>query len=1541
MEWNPTEISSLKVEEARSRLCNILAEKKPEVSIQGYLSRCESLIFDELQVKTLGELRQTLIEKRFDRVSVCGRIWKTKSTAYRCRTCEANVMMEQQGPKYEAIDTKFLNSAICTECFDPHKHEGHDFYMITVTGGCCDCGDPQAWGRSGFCNTHQGIDCDRDPTEAFPQRTGNMLKAISWALMNEIKRMMDPACKPETLSLVDAMEILKFLTDLCSCGDGIRRLISLSFVDVPGIRQEEILLSSLFRIDESIPSLGKEVLYDLYLSLLVDPSFKEIFLRHLLPIYGGIVQRISLPDKDLPPIDEENNLLVLCVQFFSVSNLIARVSKDIPVAAVVLESVKSIMRKALATRAESSSGGVERLDFSSNIIQQSKYAMALRDFRTIISHDEANVGLLQDHFHVYEEWVSLLSMCQKSWLNNFIPKGQPHVDQENENWIYAFYCNLEFLYCIPLLMRTLHRKEITLGNRQTLIEKMVQVTMRALSFDLGSLLPSIQWEYVKGYPVIIPTTSPCQFSFHLPLHRNLAALLYEAVRFGVDDFHEIIRKFAPSTLSIEHIHVLLSYDLLNLQACWAQSVIGIWKRNGCAVWGQAITYSSMHAGKHFFDHDIFLLQVLATLINRDHFVELCKRHFSAARYFEDENVKKSDVAYVDNMFRFFICLVTDGRKAGWTEKDILRNEVLHRLFVEDLTHSKLTDGLATDVVAAKRLNEVIKDVAVFSVPNTFEQGKFSVKPELWCEFNPFYPWYSVIDRQKAESRFETMFKGKPRPNIPTTLNFHKAFRALPTLLYSGLLQGMIYKVLKNAVSASQKHTVNHGLLSSALHLLELSHLYLHLEPAALELVPLEVSSSLYQLSTLPDYVELKSEVSRCLDAVMRRPDIKDHIDTLSGANKRPKISSSEDRKRLALERKESILASFAAKQTNFAQSFEDFEDSDEDPDEPTVSHKKERPTHVCVMCHEGTKSSGEKPMGLIAFIQRSNVPSISLGLSSRLQVEAENQAKAPQVAGNITSGAHIGEADSDGELPRPLTYMLSLLYGEDESLPIPANFIDDSDQEDEDEDDQSSVEDVPIETGQDNQATSPQSPDVVVMASNAQRNYILSRINQLVADQARQSSNGSAAEERVASATEDVPADQQRSDVQASAVSNMMSRISNVLSRMIPTAAHDGAHNSHGATANFTPEIEIQMEEGDFSSDSDDENIEEIYLDEHDLETDDEEFGDEDDEDQQADDDAEGFRQPHVPTGSLVDEIRKTIRFRKYRPKKKPPRNPLEEYTRNLNNSIGIHISYCGHQIHEECYQSYFDSLLKSHLNEEEYEGFNIASIPRLEFVCPACRRLSNTLIPIIPERLEQLVVQPEAGEMMNEEDDVVSLSHDVIRNREEIMSAIKNPCDNPEVSSHLRNSLDNLITRIYCNEERVGHEKVWETASVLQYEWSAIGTCIANGEIAARDSEYLESAFVSQKLIADLWRNLIYGTLVRGKFINFADYHLARIRIMDYIHTHLDPSAVTQLPSSLPTILQQDAWSMLVQKTLSLKTTVELPSCIYVASHMTILFFS
>jgi hypothetical protein len=71
----------------------------------------------------------------------CGYVFKRGDIAWNCRTCQTD-----------------STCVICDACFRSSDHEGHEVYFHRTTpGGCCDCGDAEAWKIEGCCPSHRPL----------------------------------------------------------------------------------------------------------------------------------------------------------------------------------------------------------------------------------------------------------------------------------------------------------------------------------------------------------------------------------------------------------------------------------------------------------------------------------------------------------------------------------------------------------------------------------------------------------------------------------------------------------------------------------------------------------------------------------------------------------------------------------------------------------------------------------------------------------------------------------------------------------------------------------------------------------------------------------------------------------------------------------------------------------------------------------------------------------------------------------------------------------------------------------------------------------------------------------------------------------------------------------------------------------------------------------------------------------------------------------------------------------------------------------------
>ena len=138
------------------------------------------------------------------RARPCGYVFKRGDIAWNCRTCQTD-----------------STCVICDNCFKNSNHEGHEvFFHRTTPGGCCDCGDAEAWKLQGCCDAHrpegddvvesqgddpdeavrmavkgrqQGIETLKNAPTALPPRFAAALGAVIGAAVNCLVQAVDGA----------------------------------------------------------------------------------------------------------------------------------------------------------------------------------------------------------------------------------------------------------------------------------------------------------------------------------------------------------------------------------------------------------------------------------------------------------------------------------------------------------------------------------------------------------------------------------------------------------------------------------------------------------------------------------------------------------------------------------------------------------------------------------------------------------------------------------------------------------------------------------------------------------------------------------------------------------------------------------------------------------------------------------------------------------------------------------------------------------------------------------------------------------------------------------------------------------------------------------------------------------------------------------------------------------------------------------------------------------------------------------------------------
>ena len=89
--------------------------------------------------ETVAQYLKSLQSENAAAAGPCGYVFKRGDIAWNCRTCQTDA-----------------TCVVCDDCFRQSDHTGHEVYFHRTTpGGCCDCGDIEAWAVSGCCPRHK------------------------------------------------------------------------------------------------------------------------------------------------------------------------------------------------------------------------------------------------------------------------------------------------------------------------------------------------------------------------------------------------------------------------------------------------------------------------------------------------------------------------------------------------------------------------------------------------------------------------------------------------------------------------------------------------------------------------------------------------------------------------------------------------------------------------------------------------------------------------------------------------------------------------------------------------------------------------------------------------------------------------------------------------------------------------------------------------------------------------------------------------------------------------------------------------------------------------------------------------------------------------------------------------------------------------------------------------------------------------------------------------------------------------------------------
>ncbi|XP_053987373.1 E3 ubiquitin-protein ligase Ubr3 [Hylaeus volcanicus] len=793
--------------------------------------------------------------RMYDNATTCGLVWTPNFVAYRCRTCGISPCM-----------------SLCTECFKRGNHYRHDFNMfLSQAGGACDCGDTSVMKETGFCDRH-------GPKAAVCKSTApSDLLCVAEAMMPRIilrfiQHLRD-ICKVDgpdyRVAIEDADGYLTMLLDLNKMGALMRNVITSALTNPQNYRdlmnpsvstgqtEYDIYCRDSNKIyQDAVNSLPNPeppdeykdcaslqehlehttfleelvfwtVAYEfpqklvcLLLNMLPDPDYKEALTCAFVLHYSRISMIL---ERSTDPDTLSNRVVHVSVQLFSNESLALKMVDKLKLLHVMVISLKYMMNKILIknTLHDADKNFHFVVDCGRQVMKEHCYWPLVSDLNNVLSHKPVAVRFMSDNT-LLEMWFEFLSMFQGMNVNQ--RELRQHIEFEPNTYYAAFSAELE-ASAYPMWALVSHLR----GPESATLSK------RVLTFCLTALQ-----DWLDAVNYTHPNESDSlQVSFHLPLHRYFAVFMCQAIRQQGATLNELL----PST---DMLHLLMMHPLRVQVACF-EVLNGLWVRNGLQIKGQAMTYIQCNFCNSMVDADLYLLQVCATKLQPDVFLNtviekfhvkewmsFCLYHTRQNEYLEGEH----DTPMLESCLTFLATLVNVRTNLGLSDPEMSCLELVTLLCMGDKTHSQLMELMPERCGTPQNrdFESVLADIAQYRAPNleasgNMQQGMYGPKPRVWDElFDPLHVLLRAVHRrdfQISMDRFTEYVKqsGKLKNSATAWPPFRHPAPVSPDyddprcVLRTKVFHAMILIILYKAVYG---HNISEHVMALTIYLLEMA-----------------------------------------------------------------------------------------------------------------------------------------------------------------------------------------------------------------------------------------------------------------------------------------------------------------------------------------------------------------------------------------------------------------------------------------------------------------------------------------------------------------------------------------------------------------------------------------------------------------------------------------------------------------------------------------------------------------------------------------------
>ncbi|KAJ8969229.1 hypothetical protein NQ317_002184, partial [Molorchus minor] len=203
------------------------------------------------------------------------------------------------------------------------------------------------------------------------------------------------------------------------------------------------------------------------------------------------------------------------------------------------------------------------------------------------------------------------------------------------------------------------------------------------------------------------------------------------------------------------------YEILN----------GLWVRNGLQIKGQAMTYIQCNFCNSMVDADMYLLQICATRISADTFLNTVVEKFhikewmSLAPYQAPQNAYlegEHDTPMLESFLTFLATLISVRTNLGLSETALNRLEMVTLLCMGDKTHSQLMELMPErcGTSQSRDFESLLAEVADYRAPaleasGNMQQGMYVPKPQIWeNQYDPIHVLLRAVHRRDFQTSMD-------------------------------------------------------------------------------------------------------------------------------------------------------------------------------------------------------------------------------------------------------------------------------------------------------------------------------------------------------------------------------------------------------------------------------------------------------------------------------------------------------------------------------------------------------------------------------------------------------------------------------------------------------------------------------------------------------------------------------------------------------------------------------------------------------------------